>query len=90
MGGEWFVARRRRQIWAALREAGKFVEFRVESAEGPEVGRIIKGRVTNVVTGIQSAFLDLGTERDGFLHARDLLLPGEVAVPPFDPARFVS
>jgi len=87
MGAEWFVARRGGQIWAALREDGKTVEFRVESSEGPEVGRIIKGRVTNVVTGIQSAFLELGTERDGFLHARDLLLPGETAVPPFDPAR---
>ena len=87
MSAEWFIARRHGQIWAALREDGRTVELRIESSEGPEVGRIIKGRVTNVVSGIQSAFLDLGTERDGFLHARDLVLPGETAVPPFDPTR---
>jgi ribonuclease G len=84
---ELFVARRGRQLWAASREDGCTVELRVASVGGPEVGRIVKARVSNVVTGIQSAFLDLGTKRDGFLHARDLLLPGEQAAPPFDPTR---
>ncbi len=77
MSVELFVSRRGRQYWTALREDGRVVELRVEESDGPEVGRVVKARVTNVVTGIQSAFLDLGTERDGFLHGADLWLPGD-------------
>ena len=36
-------------------------------------GSIYKGRVTRVLPGMQSAFVDLGLERDGFLHAADVL-----------------
>jgi ribonuclease G len=75
---ELFVSRLGGQLWSALREDGKTVELRVERAHvDAPVGRIIKARVTSILPGIQSAFLDIGTERGAFLHARDLLLPGE-------------
>lgn len=59
------------------------VELRVEDERAPlSVGQIIKARVSKILPGIQSAFLDVGQERDAFLHATDLLLPGESAPPP--------
>ena len=36
-------------------------------------GDIYKGRVSNVLPGIQSAFVDVGLERDTFLYVEDLL-----------------
>jgi len=83
---ELYVSRLGGQLWCALREDGVTVELRVEE-EGPldaPVGRIIKARVTNVLPGIQSAFLDIGAERGAFLHVKELLLPGERLEPPPD------
>ena len=37
------------------------------------VGNIIKGRVYRVLPGMQSAFVDIGLERTGFLHISDLV-----------------
>ena len=36
-------------------------------------GSIHKGRVTRVLPGMQSAFVDLGLERDTFLYVSDFL-----------------
>ncbi|MEE9291714.1 MAG: Rne/Rng family ribonuclease [Acidobacteriota bacterium] len=40
-------------------------------------GDIYKGRVNNVLPGMQSAFVDLGLERHAFLHFEDLQRPIE-------------
>ena len=40
------------------------------------VGNIYKGKVVRVLPGIQSAFVDIGIERTGFIHAADISLPG--------------
>jgi len=54
------------------------VELHYQDARHPgSLGDVFAGRVTRVLPGIQSAFLDVGLERGAFLHARDLLLPGE-------------
>src|SRR5918996_4223817 len=37
------------------------------------VGNVYKGRVSKVLPGMQSAFIDLGLERDGFLYVSDVL-----------------
>jgi ribonuclease G len=36
------------------------------------VGNIYKGRVSKVLPGMQSAFVDIGLERDGFLYVSDV------------------
>ena len=44
------------------------------------VGNIYKGKVDNVVPGLEAAFVDIGFEKNGFLHADDVVIPGvEVA-----------
>ncbi|MFZ0801581.1 MAG: ribonuclease, partial [Terriglobales bacterium] len=41
-------------------------------------GSIYKGRVTRVLPGMQSAFVDIGLERDAFLYVSDFMeLPEE-------------
>jgi ribonuclease G len=37
-----------------------------------QIGNIYKGTVTNVLSGIQAAFVDIGLEKNGFLHIDDV------------------
>ncbi|MGZ5332371.1 MAG: Rne/Rng family ribonuclease [Solirubrobacterales bacterium] len=45
------------------------------------VGNIYKGRVDNVLPGMEAAFVDIGLERNGFLHVDEIVLPGGEAAP---------
>ncbi len=58
----------------ALLEDDKLVEIHVER-RGKErlVGNIYKGRVANVLPGMQAAFVDIGLDRNAFLYAGDIL-----------------
>jgi ribonuclease G len=40
------------------------------------VGNIYKGRVDNVLTGLEAAFVDIGLEKNGFLHVDEIVMPG--------------
>jgi ribonuclease G len=40
------------------------------------VGNIYKGRVDNVLPGLEAAFVDIGIEKNGFLHVDDIVMPG--------------
>src|SRR5689334_20477100 len=44
------------------------------------VGNVYKGRVSKVLPGMQSAFVDLGLERDAFLYVSDVISPTEEAL----------
>ncbi len=58
----------------ALVEEGRVVEICVErEKEYGLVGSIYKGRVTRVLPGMQSAFVDIGLDRDGFLYVSDFI-----------------
>jgi ribonuclease G len=39
------------------------------------VGNIYKGKVDNVLPGMEAAFVDIGLERNGFLHVDEIVLP---------------
>jgi ribonuclease E len=57
----------------AVVEDGALEELYVERASlGSRVGNIYKGRVVNIESGIQAAFIDFGIGRNGFLHISDL------------------
>ena len=78
MPSELLFSRGGGRFWAAVREGGEIVELRVEREREPlGVGRLVKGRVSRILPGIQAAFLDVGQDREAFLHAADLILPGE-------------
>jgi len=40
------------------------------------VGNIYKGRVDNVLPGLEAAFVDIGLDRNGFLHVDEIVMPG--------------
>jgi ribonuclease G len=45
------------------------------------VGNIYKGKVDNVLAGMEAAFVDIGLERNGFLHVDEIVLPGGKQAP---------
>ena len=54
-------------------EDGKLEELMVEPTDKvSRVGNIYVGRVANIEPAIQAAFVDFGTEENGFLHISDL------------------
>ncbi len=58
----------------ALLEDGVLSEFHVEGRDMNRVtGNIYRGRVVNVLPGLQSAFVDIGLKKNGFLAAEDML-----------------
>jgi len=61
------------ESWVALLEDEQLVELMFDRPDqGRIVGDIFLGRVDAVLPGIQAAFVDIGTEKAGFLHASDL------------------
>lgn len=57
----------------AIRENDRLAEIHVERhGNKATVGNIYKGRVTRVLPGMQSAFVDIGLERDAFLYVTDV------------------
>lgn len=58
----------------ALLEDGKLVEFYNERPMDRErAGNIYRGRIVNVLPGMEAAFVDIGLEKNAFLHVDDLL-----------------
>ena len=45
------------------------------------VGNIYKGVIDNVLPGMEAAFVDIGLERNGFLHVDEIVLPGGQQAP---------
>ncbi len=63
----------------AVLDNGELVDFFLER-EGLEhyAGSIYKGKVTAIVPGIEAAFVDIGLEKNGFLHVSDVIDKGAV------------
>ena len=58
----------------AVLEAGKLEEFTIErTTEERLVGSIFKGRVRNLEDGLKAAFVDIGFEKNAFLHYWDIV-----------------
>jgi ribonuclease G len=73
MPKELIVSLNGREKKIAIIENGRVTEFYIERGEGGQgiVGNIYKGRVMRVLPGMQSAFVDIGLERDAFLYVSD-------------------
>jgi ribonuclease G len=66
----------------AIMEDGLLAEFLIERKEEMGIaGNIYKGKVSRVLPGMQAAFVDIGMEKAGFLHASDFYeLPSDVQI----------
>lgn len=72
MNKELVVSSDRHETRVAILEDERLVELYFQRAnEYSLVGSIHKGRVTRVLPGMQSAFVDIGLERDAFLYVSD-------------------
>src|SRR5215217_5832742 len=76
--GEVPAARRsRRRKKGGLPAGYRVAEVYFERRGGRSiVGNIYKGRVDNVLPGLEAAFVDFGLDKNGFLHVDEIVLPG--------------
>ena len=72
MSKEFIVSSTRHETRVAILEDDQVVEIYYQcEKEYTLAGSIHKGRVTRVLPGMQSAFVDIGLERDAFLYVSD-------------------
>ncbi|MFN6962579.1 MAG: Rne/Rng family ribonuclease [Pyrinomonadaceae bacterium] len=73
MSKEMIISVNGREKKIAIVDNGRVTEFYIERGEENSgvVGNIYKGRVQRVLPGMQSAFVDIGLERDAFLYVSD-------------------
>ncbi len=65
--------------FAAVTEEGRLVEFHLDKNSSTEIsGNIYKGRVVNVLSGMQAAFVAFGQEKNGYLYAGDIPVGAEI------------
>ncbi|MBL8140221.1 MAG: Rne/Rng family ribonuclease [Acidobacteria bacterium] len=74
MTKEMIVSSNERETRVAILEDDEVVEIFIErEKQQGVVGNVYKGRVSKVLPGMQSAFVDIGLERDGFLYVTDVV-----------------
>src|ERR1700688_242193 len=74
MNKELFVSSTPHETKVGMVEDDLLAEVYLERAnEYTLAGSIYKGRVTRVLPGMQSAFVDIGLERDAFLYVSDFM-----------------
>jgi ribonuclease G len=67
----------------AVQDGNLLTELYIERADRRSiVGNIYKGVVTNVLPGMQAAFVDIGLAKDAFLYAGDYIRAEDPAPPP--------
>lgn len=73
MSLELVVDARPKGIWLALLNDGKLIELHEEQGNSDfSVGDIYLGKVRKVVPSLNASFVDVGYEKDAFLHYLDL------------------
>ncbi len=66
------------EVRVALIENGAVQELYIERmVRRGLVGNIYQGKIVRVLPGMQAAFVDIGLQRTGFIHASDLIWPGK-------------
>jgi len=74
MTKEMIVSSNGHETMVAILEDDLVAEVFVErERQRGVVGNVYKGRVSKVLPGMQSSFIDLGLERDGFLYVADVI-----------------
>lgn len=74
MKREILISSSSHETWVGLMEDEQLVELMFDRADQDRLnGDIYLGRVDAVLPGIQAAFVDIGTDKAGFLHISDLV-----------------
>ena len=70
---EIIINKSKEQKEIALVENGKLVEYYLDEESIRKEGNIYIGIVKDIVKGMQSAFVNIGTEKNSFIHLKDIL-----------------
>lgn len=71
---EIFIERREKILRIAVKDNNELIESVVEENKNePIIGEIYKGRVKNILPAINSIFVDLGLEKEGYMYYSDEL-----------------
>ena len=74
MNKEMIISSNGHETRVAILEDDQLAEMFVEREHNRGVvGNVYKGRVSKVLPGMQSSFVDIGLERDGFLYVSDVI-----------------
>src|SRR5438309_5354278 len=74
MTKEMIISSNGQETMVAILEDDLVAEIFVErERQRGVVGNVYKGRVSKVLPGMQSSFIDIGLERDGFLYVADVV-----------------
>lgn len=74
MGKKLFIHTLSREVRVALLEDDTLIEFFIErSSDQRMVGNIYKGKIENVLPGMQAAFVDIGQDKNAFLFVDEIL-----------------
>src|SRR5246127_5706347 len=74
MNKEMIVSSNGHETQVAILEDDLVAEIFVERERNRGVvGNVYKGRVSKVLPGMQSSFIDIGLERDGFLYVAEVV-----------------
>ena len=66
---EIFIERRERILRIAVKSNNELIESIVEEKRNePIIGELYKGRIKNILPGINSIFVDLGLEKEGYMY----------------------
>ena len=78
MSKEMIISSSAHETRVAILEDDQVAEIFIErERQRGVVGNLYKGRVSKVLPGMQSAFVDLALERDGFLYVTDVIPSSE-------------
>ena len=81
MSKEIIINHSHHETRVAVMENGILTELHHEREQEQRfVGNIYKGKVLKVLTGMESAFIDIGAERAAFLHIDDILPSGALTL----------
>ncbi len=74
MTKEMIISSSTHETRVAILEEDQVAEIFIErERQRGVVGNLYKGRVSKVLPGMQSSFIDIGLERDGFLYVADVI-----------------
>jgi len=78
MNKEMIISSNGHDTRVAILEDDQVVEIFIEREnQRGVVGNVYKGRVSKVLPGMQSSFVDIGLERDAFLYVSEVVTPAE-------------
>ena len=71
---EILMSRDKEERKIALLENGKLIEYYIDEEKSVrKEGNIYIGVVKDIIKGMQAAFIDIGTEKNSFIHLKDIL-----------------